>query len=343
MSVEALSWLANHAPGVKPHWFGTLFALCNSANAEGRGAHPSQASQAWVARKDERAVREDLRALEGAGLIRKGDQRMVSHLPPDKRPVVWDLALEKTRGPRPEPGRPGRPRKRGGPEIPPDAGTPPFPETGGSTHPGGCEDPPVFDLGKHAPEKKRGDLHIRQNYLRTEEELLPPNPREEEGQPAPSGAPTPTPPPEPGAGELTADEVALLAEVTAAAPRWSPPALRRVLVAAEIRERADRDLVRLAFLLAAADLQTQTPRRLLHDRCPFWAQAQRELYPATGPVPAVLPGLVGEVPWCRDDGCDRVTRTLVDPVTAVPRPGRPHCPSCHPQSPTSGNTPVPVA
>lgn len=329
MSVEALSWLANDAPGVKPHWFGTLFALCNSANAEGKGALPTQALMAWQSRKDERAVRDDLRALEGAGLIRKGDQRMVSHLPPDKRPVVWDLALEKTRGPRPGPGRPGRPKKRGGPEIPPEVETPPFPETGGSTDPGGTVDPPVFDLGKHASDGKRGGLQFRQNLRSREVELLlplpPPGEEEEEEQPAPSGAST--------RAELTADELALCAELTAAAPRWSPGALRAVLAAAEIRERADRAVVRLAFLLAAEDLKTRTPRRLLHDLCPFWAAAERELYPRAAEPDPGLPVLVGRVAHCGSPSCDPVTRTAVHPETGNPVRGRPRCPVCHPQSP----------
>lgn len=326
MSVEALSWLANDAPGVKPHWIGTLFGLCNAADGEGKGARPSQATLAWSARKDERAVRDDLRGLEGAGLIRKGDQRMVAHLPPDKRPVVWDIALELKRDPRPEPGKPGRPaKKRGGPEIPPEPETPPVSaQSGGATDPGGSVDPPVSDLRKQAPDGKRGGPGFRRTNLRTEEELLPPNPREEE-QPAPSGAATPD--------ELTADEVALLEEITAAAPRWSPASIRTVLVAAEIRERADRSLVRLAFLLAAADLKTRTPRRLLHDLCPFWVEAERELYPRPADPDPGLPELVGRVPWCGSPGCDPVTRTEVLPETGAPLPGRPRCPDCHPQSP----------
>lgn len=326
MSVEALAWLAQRAPGVKPHWMGTLFGLCNTADEKGV-TYPAQPLLSWYARKDERAVREDLRGMEAAGLIRKGDQNRVAHLPPDRRPVVWQLAMETDRGPRPEPGKRGRPAgKRGDLQTRPEPETLPFTAlTGGSTDPGGSLDPPVFDLGKQPPNGKRGGLQTRQPNLRTQELLL----LKEEEQPAPSGA-----------QELTADEQALLAEVTAAAPRWSPAAIRGVLVAAEIRQRTDRALVRLAFLYAADDRPspghqgTRTPRRLLKDACPFWARAERELHPAVGSGPDPV-RLVGRVEWCGSDGCDSVTRTLVRPDTGVPLPGRPRCPDCHPQSPAA--------
>lgn len=315
-----MSWMMNDAPGLKPHWFGTLSGLANHADETGRGARPSQATLSWYARKDERNVREDLRALEAAGLIRKGDQRMVAHLPPDKRPIVWDLALELTRGPRPEPKRPGRPpRKRADADVPPIP-----PETGGRTDPPGCEHPPVSDLGFSEnggmQGVKRGDASVRQTSQEPKTLLLK---EEGGGQPAPCGAQE----------DLTADEEALLAEVTAAAPRWSPASVRAVLGAVPVRDRPDRTLVRLAFLLAAEDLATRTPRRLLFDSCPHWAAAERELYPRAGdPGGAVLNG---DVEWCGAATCDPTTRTAVHPDTGAPVPGRARCPLCHPQSPAA--------
>ena len=41
-------------------------------------------------------MRRDLRELETLRLIRPGDPRMVAHIPADKRPEVYDLALERT-------------------------------------------------------------------------------------------------------------------------------------------------------------------------------------------------------------------------------------------------------
>jgi hypothetical protein len=108
--------------------------------------------------------------------------------------------------------------------------------------------------------------------------------------------------------------------------------VRKVLAAPEIRERADRALVRLAFLIAADDRRTHTPYRLKHDACPAWARAVAELYPAEARALAEAP-LIGPRDWCRDPGCDSTTRTLVDPETHAPLPGRQRCPVCHPQSP----------
>jgi hypothetical protein len=95
LSVQAISWVLESAPGLKSHLVGTLIGLANHADNRGRGAYPSQATLARYSRKIPRNVRKDLAQLEEAGLIRRGDQRMVSHLSADERPVVWDLALER--------------------------------------------------------------------------------------------------------------------------------------------------------------------------------------------------------------------------------------------------------
>ena len=94
MSVEAISWALNDAPGVPAPLVVVLIGLANHAGPDGRGAYPSQATLARYARKDPRTVRRDLARLEALGLIRRGDQRLVEHLPADRRPVVWDLAVE---------------------------------------------------------------------------------------------------------------------------------------------------------------------------------------------------------------------------------------------------------
>ncbi len=97
MSVEAISWALNAAPDVPPACLAVLVGLANHAHANGRGAYPSQERLAHYARKSVRAVRNDLAQLERLGLIRRGDQRHTAFLPSDRRPVVWDLAMERRR------------------------------------------------------------------------------------------------------------------------------------------------------------------------------------------------------------------------------------------------------
>ncbi|GIG92366.1 hypothetical protein Pen02_73020 [Plantactinospora endophytica] len=97
MSVEAVSWALNDAPDVPPSCLAVLLGLANHAHANGRGAYPSQERLAHYARKSTRSVRADLASLERLGIIRRGDQRHVAFIPVDRRPVVWDLAVERTR------------------------------------------------------------------------------------------------------------------------------------------------------------------------------------------------------------------------------------------------------
>lgn len=97
MSEEALVWVVESAPDVSPHWIPVLMGLARHADSQGRGAYPSQELLAEYARKSDRAVRNDLTSLQKSGLIRPGDRRLVEHIPPDRRPLVWDLALERSR------------------------------------------------------------------------------------------------------------------------------------------------------------------------------------------------------------------------------------------------------
>ena len=140
MTIQALSWAIEDAPDVPPHLVATLVGLANHADRNGQGAYPSQATLAHYTRKDERSVRRDLIQLEELGLIRIGDQRFVLHLAEDKRPVVYDLAIERRRDDRPEPKRRGRPTKA---QV----------KTGGRPRPPG------------RPRPKRGDVHVRRTVL----------------------------------------------------------------------------------------------------------------------------------------------------------------------------------
>lgn len=94
MSVEAISWVLNDAPDVPSQLVSTLIGIANHATPDGRNAYPSQARLAKYTRKSERQIRRDLGELAKRGLIRRGDQRIVEHLPQDRRPVVYDLSMD---------------------------------------------------------------------------------------------------------------------------------------------------------------------------------------------------------------------------------------------------------
>lgn len=98
MSVQAMAWVLDGAPDLPAHLVGTLMAIANAADSGGHNAWPSQETIGRQARKTVRAVRKDLAQLELLGLIRRGDQRIVMHIRPDRRPVVWDIPLSATAG-----------------------------------------------------------------------------------------------------------------------------------------------------------------------------------------------------------------------------------------------------
>jgi Helix-turn-helix domain len=102
MSIEAMSWALREAKGVPPHAVATLIGLANHADHEGRGAYPTQRLLAQYARKDVRQIRRHLADLKAAGLIRPGDERLVAHLPADRRPQVWNLVLDQSEQPEPD-------------------------------------------------------------------------------------------------------------------------------------------------------------------------------------------------------------------------------------------------
>lgn len=95
MSWQSTAW----AVTLKPERLGdvgdaahvTLCLLANRADERGRGAFYSAGTIAKMRGISTRTVRRHLDALEAAGLIRRGDQRLVQHLPPNRRPIVWNL------------------------------------------------------------------------------------------------------------------------------------------------------------------------------------------------------------------------------------------------------------
>lgn len=94
MSSEAMKWAMEFAPPMPSQLVPVLTGLAYHADGKGRGAYPSVPRLAAYACKASRQVRRDLRQLEELKLIREGDQSKAAHLPADKRPTVYDLALE---------------------------------------------------------------------------------------------------------------------------------------------------------------------------------------------------------------------------------------------------------
>lgn len=70
-----------------------LIGLADHAHDDGREARPTVGKLAEYARCSSRTVHNKLRVLEAVGLIRRGDQALVAHLPANRRPVVYDLAV----------------------------------------------------------------------------------------------------------------------------------------------------------------------------------------------------------------------------------------------------------
>lgn len=91
-----MKWAIEMAPPMPAQLVATLTGLAYHADKHGRGAFPSVARLAAYTCKSERSVQRDLKDLRKLGLIRFGDQSKAAHLPPGKRPDVYDLAMERT-------------------------------------------------------------------------------------------------------------------------------------------------------------------------------------------------------------------------------------------------------
>lgn len=97
MTMRPMIWALYDAPVEDPTSLVVLLALCERANDDGTCAWPSQQWIAKRARISSRTVRRVLSDFEASGLIRRGDQRFVDHIPSHSRPVVWDIDLMRRR------------------------------------------------------------------------------------------------------------------------------------------------------------------------------------------------------------------------------------------------------
>lgn len=95
MSLEAMVWALKHADAPDPLSHLVLIGLADHATSSGDAAWPPIDMLAQYARCSRRSVQNRLRLLESLGLIRRGDQRMVGHIPGNRRPVVYDLNLDR--------------------------------------------------------------------------------------------------------------------------------------------------------------------------------------------------------------------------------------------------------
>ncbi|WP_144120937.1 helix-turn-helix domain-containing protein [Catellatospora sichuanensis] len=178
MSIEAITWVLNDAPDLPSNLVATLLALANHADADGRGTAPSQKRLARYTRKKPRTIRDDLAALESRGLIRRGDQRRVASLPADRRPIVYDLAMERRAQP---PAADAHSEPQAGPAAaePVDnraaAHRRPVGDRRSPTLPGGGLPPPAPNAA-NSTNIKREAVHRRRTIL--EEEVTPPAPDE---------------------------------------------------------------------------------------------------------------------------------------------------------------------
>jgi hypothetical protein len=80
---------------VKPLAFRVLLKLANVADPEGRRAWRSKFELANELGVDQRSIQRALRELEQAHLIRKGDQKFVSHIRGGYRPTVYDIVMKR--------------------------------------------------------------------------------------------------------------------------------------------------------------------------------------------------------------------------------------------------------
>ncbi len=97
MSQVGIAWAIDEAP-CPARLLAALLVIARRTDEYGRGSYQSVPTLAAKTRKSERQVQRDVRDLLALGLIREGDQDRVLHIPADRRPIVYDLCIERVRG-----------------------------------------------------------------------------------------------------------------------------------------------------------------------------------------------------------------------------------------------------
>lgn len=93
MSLRVMHWALNQAPVKEPVKVLILVAMAERANDDGTDVWQAVGTIAEKARVSVRTVQREMKELEAAGLITRGDQSRVAHLPANRRPVVWDIVM----------------------------------------------------------------------------------------------------------------------------------------------------------------------------------------------------------------------------------------------------------
>jgi hypothetical protein len=93
MSLRAMLWALKEAPCTSATQRVILLAMADPAHDDGTCSFLSQATIAGIVGVSDRTVREHIGEMERLGLIKRGDQELVSHYRGDRRPVVWDLRI----------------------------------------------------------------------------------------------------------------------------------------------------------------------------------------------------------------------------------------------------------
>lgn len=97
VSIEGILWAMKLKPeqlvDVPPAAHVTLITIANFTDDYGRNAWPSRETLAESRGLSIKTIGRHLAALEEAGLVVRGDQEYVRHIPRNRRPVVWNLGL----------------------------------------------------------------------------------------------------------------------------------------------------------------------------------------------------------------------------------------------------------
>ena len=96
MSMKAVLWALYDVPQEKLRGAALriLLVLADHADTRGNGAYPSQKRLCALTGYSRRTVQETIKDLEAEGLIHRGDQRLVSHIAANYRPIVWNLSMD---------------------------------------------------------------------------------------------------------------------------------------------------------------------------------------------------------------------------------------------------------
>jgi hypothetical protein len=92
MSIEAMTFVLGLHVGDSTRKL-ILVGVANHAHKNGTASFASPKTIAEYADCSVRTVQRHIPQLLADGFLREGDQRLVSYLPPDKRPIVYDVAM----------------------------------------------------------------------------------------------------------------------------------------------------------------------------------------------------------------------------------------------------------